>query len=484
MRGPPLPSSLSAIARLPRALAADVEVALDLARRFNEQVVEPSHEKIDRHVTEDPTWVPRSIVRAASEWGLFTAWLPRVFGGRGLNMLSLYFFLEEVATVCVGIANVVGVHYLGVATLCATWNTRLMRRLLADVVAGERRGEPCLVSLAITEPGAGTDMEETALLARIRPGTIARRARGGYRVDGSKVFISNGHVSSWHVVVCCEDRSRAPDTGVVLAVGGDARGFSLGALADKMGQKACVASELVFDDCFVPDELVAIDARQVKAVGGEPRAVFQQVIDYTVSTTRAGVGAFGAGVARGAYLAARAHARTPGPGGRMPAQDESVRMRLADMRLNAEVARLAWLESALANCEHGLFRALFGPVAFEATRALPTGWWSLLAPALDAPLTTRAMRRANLVRYPHALADRTSGLGSIAKLVGSDAAMANADLALELMGARGTRRDAGAEKRLRDAKLLQIYEGTNQLNRLNVFKCLVGTDWADVDPFE
>ena len=469
---------------MPRGVADDVEIAIDLARRFNAEVTAPRHLEVDARVSADPSSLPWDVVRAASEWGLYTAWLPRAFGGRGLSMLSLYYFLEEVSTVCVGIANVVGVHYLGVSTLSATWNARLMRRVFDDVAAGERRGEPCLVSLAITEPAAGTDMEETELLERIRPGTVAERVAGGYRVDGRKVFISNGHVSRWHVVVCVEDRARAPETGVVLAVRTGTPGFTLGALENKMGQKACVASELVFDDCFVGDEQVAIDARQSASIGIPVRAVFQQVIDYVVSSTRAGVGAFGAGVARGAFAAACEHARKRSPEGARLVDDQSVRMRLADMYANAQVARLAWQESAWANCEQGLFRGLFSPAVFGIERALPGALLRRLAPrVLDDPRTTRWLRHAGFARYPRSAANLTSGWGSLAKLVGSDLALANADLALELMGSDGTRHAAGAEKRLRDAKLLQIYEGTNQLNRLNVFKCLVGHEWSDVDPF-
>ena len=479
-----LPPGLAALRTLPRALGDHVAAAVALARRFNDEVVRPCHREIDRRVEAEPGWVPRELVHAASAWGLYTAWLPRAVGGRGWSTMSLYAFLDEISTVCVGVANVIGVHYLGVTTLCATWNTRLVRRVLDEVVAGERRGEPCLVSLAITEPGAGTDMEETELLARIRPGTVATRTAGGYRIDGRKVFISNGHVSTWHVVICCEDRARAAETGVVVAVRDGTPGFSLGAIEHKMGQKACVASELVFDGCHVDDARVAIDRRQIAAMGRPPRDVFQQVIDYVVSSTRAGVGAFGAGVARGAYQAACAFARRRRPDGTRPVDEQCVRMRLADLRTNAELARLAWQEAAWANCGHGLFRDLHRRGTFALGRRVPARLvGAVAARVLDHPWTTRLLRWRNFTSYPRAAAELTSGWGSLSKVVGSDLAVASADLALELIGPEGTRHDGGVEKLVRDAKLLQIYEGTNQLNRLNLFKCLVGPAWSDVDVF-
>jgi alkylation response protein AidB-like acyl-CoA dehydrogenase len=79
---------------------------------------------------------------------------------------------------------------------------------------------------------------------------------------------------------------------------------------------------------------------------------------------------------------------------------------------------------------------------------------------------------------------RCSGLASLAKFAASDAGIRNCHLALDLMGQAGLRHDRRAEKFFRDAKLLQIYEGTNQLNRLNLFKCLIGRDYPEVNVFE
>ena len=81
----------------------------------------------------------------------------------------------------------------------------------------------------------------------------------------------------------------------------------------------------------------------------------------------------------------------------------------------------------------------------------------------------RAQPDAEARLYQHL----TSGMASLAKVACSDFAVRNAGLAIELMGADGLRHEHGVEKRLRDAKLLQIYEGTNQLNRINYFKCLL-----------
>ena len=79
---------------------------------------------------------------------------------------------------------------------------------------------------------------------------------------------------------------------------------------------------------------------------------------------------------------------------------------------------------------------------------------------------------------------RNTGLASFAKVLGTDAGVKNCHMALEMMGQAGLRHDRGAEKILRDSKLLQIYEGTNQLNRLNMFANLIGNSIPWVRTFQ
>ena len=86
--------------------------------------------------------------------------------------------------------------------------------------------------------------------------------------------------------------------------------------------------------------------------------------------------------------------------------------------------------------------------------------------------------------YNPAHIQRTAGLAALAKFTGSDAAVRNCQMALEIMGKAGLRHAGGAEKRLRDAKLLQIYEGTNQMNRLDLFRNLIGRDLPQVRLYE
>ena len=112
---------------------------------------------------------------------------------------------------------------------------------------------------------------------------------------------------------------------------------------------------------------------------------------------------------------------------------------------------------------------------------------SRLASIIDRVDEGEYIGRADHVGYHEDQKDdqiaRTAGWASLSKFAGTDAGVKNTHMALEIMGQAGIRHDRGAEKLFRDAKLLQIYEGTNQLNRLNLFKCLIARDNPQVTVF-
>lgn len=468
-------AALAAVSDLPSAVRQDVVDALELARRFNAEVVRPLALSIDRQALDEPGYVPHELVRLAGEWGLFTVWLPTLFGGKGWNFISLYAFLEEVASACAGTAAMIGVHYMGLATLTASWNLKLTARVADDVCAGERRGQPCLISLALNEPMAGSDVTDTALLNQAALVTHAvRQADGSYLLNGRKQYISDGHLASWHMVVAYEDLGRGADTMVLLAVRADAPGVRADALMDKLGQTACVASELVFENVRVPAEFVAMDRHLLSALKRPYGEVSQALLDYVAACTRAGVGAFAAGLSRGVLDAAKDHAgRKALPKGRLIEQ-QWAQTTLAEMHKNAALARQAYLESALANGMGGLFRMMFFRPLYWADQLAPAGLWRFVARrVMRSPDAIKWFQQRFLEAQPREWLDLVSGLASMAKFGGADLAVRNANLALDLCGADALRHEAGIEKRLRDAKLLQILEGTDQINRVNLFKCRV-----------
>jgi acyl-CoA dehydrogenase len=476
--------SLRAISKQPKKIWEETKKVVSLARKFNDEVVRPYAAELERKVQEEPDFLPHEFIGEANRWGLYTLWIPRIFGGKGYNLPSFSYFIEEIASVCTAMSNLIGVHYLGVATLIATWNTPIIQRIFKEVVEGEKRGQPCLISLALTEPDAGTDVEEINLMDRGNITCYAKRVDGGYVVNGRKVFISNGHLSTWHMLFSFADLEKPSSSLVMLAVKSGIKGFSLGRKERKMGQKGCPASELLFDDCFVPDEYVCLDPEQAMRLSRSRTETTMQLIDYVFSASRAGVGAFGTGVARGAFEAAIKFAAKTEVEGNLLINHEWAQCLLSQMYRNILISRYTYVESNYANGMDGMFKLLQIKPIYYLTRYMPTVVLKILVPPLmGSRLGTWLMRKIHCDRQTQEEIERTSGLGSLAKFNGTDAGVENAHLALDLMGQAGLRQDRIAEKHLRDAKLMQIYEGTNELNRLNLFKCLVARSFKGVSVF-
>jgi len=476
--------SLRAISRQPKKMRKETAEVVALARKFNDEVVRPYAAELDRKVQEDPGFLPLEFIETANRWGLYTLWIPRIFGGKGCNLPSFSYFVEEIASACTAMANLIGVHYLGVATLISAWNTPIIQRVFSEVVQGEQNGQPCLISLALTEPGAGTDVEETELMDRGKIACHARKVAGGYVVNGSKVFISNGHLSTWHMLYSFADLKKPSSNLVMLAVKTGSKGFSFGRKERKMGQKGCPASELIFDECFVADENVCIDPEQTAKLSRSATETTMQLIDYLFGASRAGVGAFGTGVARGAFEAALKFAAETDVEGKKLINHEWAQSMLAQMYRNVLVSRYAYVEANYAHGMDGMFRLLQLKPLYYLTRYAPSAALKLVVtPLMDSRLGTWLMRKIHCDSQTEEEIERTSGLGSLAKFTGTDAGVKNGQLALDLMGQAGLRQDRLAEKHLRDAKLMQIYEGTNQLNRINLFKCLVAKGIPQVSVF-
>ena len=466
---------LSYAPRMPGHMVQETREVIAMARKFNEEVAKPLALKLDYLTHEDLDYLPWELVEEANRRGFYSMWVPKIFGGRGYNLPSIAFFSEEIASVCAGIANVIGVHYLAVAGLLSAGNAQIAKRVLKEVVEGEKTGRPCVLALATTEPGAGTDVEEVDLVDKGHVTCQARRVKDGYVVNGTKVFISMGHVSSWTVLYAYEDSKRPSETTIGFAVKTGTKGFTFGSHENKMGQRVCPASVLIFEDCFIPDGQVIFSAALVKKFSNQPfRDIAQRYIDYVVAATRAGVCAFGTGVARGAFEAALRYASDTKINGRLLINREWVQSTLAEMYKNVLLGRLAYTEANSANSLRGLYRFMQSTPVYHYLRLMPRIWFDrVISPFLDLKLTSRGMGK---LYYDRANPDDQrccSGWASVAKFAGTDLGIKNCQMAVELMGQTGLRHDAGVEKMLRDVKLLQIYEGTNQLNRLNVFKCLI-----------
>ncbi|MFW6236768.1 MAG: acyl-CoA dehydrogenase family protein [Desulfosudaceae bacterium] len=476
--------SLHATGKQPKGIIREMKQVMAIARRFNEEVVRPNVDALDLKMHADPDYLPWDFVKTANQWGFYSMFIPKIFGGKGYSLSCIGYFMEEIGSACAAMANLIGVHYLGYVALASAWNMRLADHISRDVVKGEETGQPCLISFAMTEPDAGTDSQNVEFMDIGNLACHARKVEGGYEVSGSKIFISNGHLSTWHMLFAYTDLDKASENMVMLAVKTGDKGFSFGKREKKMGQKGSIASELIFQNCFVPDEYVLLDNWQIAGFKRSPRQINEQILANIWSASRMGVSAFGTGAARGAFEQALRFARQTTVEGQCLIHYEWCQSLLAEMYKNAAVARLTHFESGYANGLDGVAKATNARLMYYLLKITPVSFFGVLArPFFKLPLATWLFRKISFDGQSDEEIDRIDGWGSLAKFVGTDAGMQNSRLAMELMGQAGVRHDQRAEKITRDAKLYQIYEGTNQINRINLFKRMIGRTCQGVPVF-
>jgi acyl-CoA dehydrogenase len=241
--------------------------------------------------------------------------------------------------------------------------------------------------------------------------TTARKDGAGFIINGSKCFITNGGVASLYVVFANSAPEKGPRGLSVFAVPRDTPGLSVGKVEDKFGHRASNTTELFFEDVRVP---------AANLIGREGLGFI--VAMRTFDKTRAAVGAAGVGIGRAALEHAVAYAKTRVQFGKPIATFQATAFKLAQMAMDVEAARLV------------VWRA-----AWLMDRGKPNGKESAMA-----------------------------------KCLGSDVGMRNALEALQIFGGYGYMNDYPIEKLVRDAKLLQIYEGTNEIQRLVISRDVVG----------
>jgi acyl-CoA dehydrogenase len=237
--------------------------------------------------------------------------------------------------------------------------------------------------------------------------TTARRDGDGYLLNGRKCFITNGVHASQYTVFASTDRSRGHRGLSAFVVPRETPGVSPGKKEDKMGQRASETSDVLFEDVRVPE------ANRLGAEG-EGFKIAMRTIDYA----RAAVAAMAVGVARAAYEHAAEYGRQRVQFGQPIAMNQAIYFLLADMVTDIEAARL---------------------------------------------LTWKAAWLADQGK-------RNTKEASFAKAFAADLAMRAATDAVQIFGGYGYMKDYPVEKLMRDAKLLQIFEGTSQIQRMVIAK--------------
>lgn len=289
----------------------DIEQYRSTVVRFIEEHMLPS----DEHARENGH-VGLDLWSKAGALGLLCSDIPEDWGGAGGDFRHEAVFYEEMARRSLtGMNN--SVHNIVAHYILNHGTDQQRRKYLPGLISGE-----CVGAIAMTEPGAGSDLKGVR--------TRADKVDGGWVINGSKTFISNGYLSSLVLVVAKTEASEgARGMSIFLVEPKECAGYRVGRLLDKIGLKAQDTAELFFDDLRVDDSQV---------LGGQPgQGFFQLMSDLPYERLIIGVMAL-AGM-EGAYEATLAHTRDRQLFGQSLASLQNTKFRLAEIATEIKVGR-------------------------------------------------------------------------------------------------------------------------------------------------
>ncbi|MGH2722750.1 MAG: acyl-CoA dehydrogenase family protein [Actinomycetota bacterium] len=323
---------------------------------------------------------------------------PEEHGGGGGGSLPVAVMVEEISRVSAGAALIPLVCRLGAIPVMLAGSRAMKDELLGGIARGEHQ-----MSYALTEPGAGSDAG--SMRTRYEP------TAGGFRLSGTKRFITNAGASDRYTVFATRDPAEGSRGISAFVVHADDPGFSVGKAEEKMGIRGSPTREVYLDGTEIPGE---------RLIGGEGQG-FRYAM-RTLDFSRPTIGAQALGIAQGAFEIAARYATERRQFGEAIAAFQGIQFLLADMAMAIEASRLL------------VYRA---------------------AAAADAD------------------DPRVTYLAAIAKCHASDTAMQVTTDAVQVLGGYGYMREYGVERMMRDAKITQIYEGTNQVQRVVIARQLL-----------
>ncbi|HST02629.1 MAG TPA: acyl-CoA dehydrogenase family protein [Usitatibacter sp.] len=358
----------------------------ETARRFADEVVAPR----SRHLDENEEF-PTDVVRQMGELGFMGLPYPEKYGGAGLDTLAYAIAVEEISRACASTGITLAAHVsLGCGPVFANGTEEQKLKYLAPMARGEAIG-----AFGLTEPNAGSDAAGTQ--------TRAERVGECWKVNGSKIYITNGSVAKYITFTARTDASKGTKGISAFIMDTATPGFRVGKREKKMGLRGSDTVEVVFEDCMVPAEDMLGDA-------ASGFAAFMR----TLTGGRISIGALALGIAQGAYEHSLKFSKTRHQFGQPIANFQAVQFMLADMAVKIEASRLLVYQAAV------------------------------LKDAGQSFVKEAAM----------------------AKLFASESANWVTDKAIQIHGGIGYMRDIPVERMHRDAKLMEIGEGTSEIQRM------------------
>ena len=367
-------------------LTEEQRLVRDTARDFATREVAPKAAELDK----TGRW-PSEIVSKMAELGFMGMAVPEAHGGAGLDSVSYALVMEEVSAACASCGVIMSVNNsLFCDPVLKFGSDAQKKEILAPCASGQKLG-----CFGLTEPMSGSDAQTMM--------TQAEKVDGGWVINGSKNWITNGPHADFIIVFAVTDRSGPKVRHTAFVVPKGTPGFTQASPDHKLGIHAAHSCTVFFENCKVPDS----------AIVGSPGDGFK-VAMATLDGGRIGIASQALGIARAALDAATAYAKERKSFGVPIAQHQAIQFMLADMATELDAARLlTWRAAAMKD---------------QGTR--------------------HTMQSAE------------------AKLYASEVATRVAHKALQIHGGYGYSTEYPVERHYRDARITEIYEGTSEIQRI------------------
>ncbi len=362
-------------------------------QQLRREIREFAAREIAPHVSawDEASEFPLATIKKLGAMGLLGIIIPPEYGGAGLGYVDYVLSIEELSAVDGSIGLTLAAHNsLGTNHIYLAGNEAQRKKYLPLLTGGDG-----LAAWALTEPGSGSDASNAR--------TVAAKKSDRYILNGTKTFITNGHYADLAVVIAVTDKDKGTHGLSAFIVEKNTKGFSPGKKENKLGLRASDTSELIFEDCEIPEE-------NLLGKEGEGFIDAMRVLDGG----RISIAALALGIGRGALEAALGYVKQRRQFGKAIAEFQGIQWRLADMATELDAARL---------------------------------------------LTQRASVLKDAGK-------RTTRESSMAKLFASEVAVRICDHAVQLFGGYGFIKDYPVEKFYRDVKLCTIGEGTSEIQRM------------------
>ncbi|MEW5592926.1 acyl-CoA dehydrogenase family protein [Peribacillus frigoritolerans] len=368
-------------------LTKEMQQMKEMIRNFVEREVEPFAIQI-----EEEDAIPEHLVEKAKDLGLFGISIPEQYGGIGLNSVGKATVLEQLGRTHNGFVSLISAHTgIGSTGLVKLASEHLKNKYLPEMAAGTKIG-----AFALSEPGAGSDATNLA--------TSAEKKGDYWVMNGTKHFITNGPIADVYTVFALTDKDKGAKGGITaFLVERDFPGLTVGKKDKKMGLRGSYTSQVIFEDCIIPEENV------IGEVGMGYISALKILAEGRVGLAARAVGSSGKLI----ELSAK-YAKERIQFGKPIADNQAIQWMLADMATETEAARA---------------------LTMMAAQKIDEG--------------KKVIKEA-----------------SMAKLFASDVFNRVADKAVQIHGGMGYMAEYPVERFYRDARITKIYEGTNEIQRL------------------